>query len=76
MVVSYKTEPTFSHSIPLVLFEGDYVDIPGRSWDVSPDGKRFLMLKSESKDISKTYTEISVVTNWFEELKRKFAAGN
>jgi len=33
-------------------------------YDVSPDGKRFLVVSDASA------AEIQVVTNWFEELKR------
>jgi hypothetical protein len=36
-------------------------------FDVSPDGQRFLMIRSES---SSRPTEIRLVLNWFEDLKR------
>jgi hypothetical protein len=52
-----------------VLFEGDYVNVGGRSYDVSPDGQRFLLVKSNGE--SKAHTQLNVVTNWFEELRRK-----
>ena len=39
---------------------------PGRSYDVSPDGTRFLMLK----EAAATATQLVVVLNFFEELKR------
>ena len=34
-------------------------------YDIHPDGQRFLMIKDEA-----TGSEINVVLNWFEELKR------
>ncbi len=71
MVVSVQMEPTFSADKPRVLFEGSYltsVTIPGfyPYYDMSPDGKRFLMIKKEGAD----QAQINVVLNWFEELKR------
>jgi hypothetical protein len=39
------------------------------SYDVSPDGKRFLMIKEGSGADQRPPT-IEVVQNWFEELKR------
>jgi hypothetical protein len=39
-----------------------------RNYDVSADGQRFLMLKAG--DQTQTVTQINVVTNWSEELKR------
>jgi serine/threonine-protein kinase len=44
----------------------------GRTYDVSADGKRFLMIKeaSDSKDADAPTPTITVVQNWFEELRR------
>ncbi len=68
MVVSIKRTPAFDRGLPQVLFEGIYLSIPGPSYDVSRDGTRFLMLKgTEDK---RAWTQVNVVTNWFEELKR------
>ena len=40
-----------------------------QTYDVSPDGKRFLMIK-EGGGADQTPPSIEVVQNWFEELKR------
>jgi len=40
------------------------------SYDASPDGQRFLMLKTVEHQ-EQAATEIHVVLNWFEELKRR-----
>ena len=40
----------------------------GRQYDVSVDGRRFLMLKES--DSQKDVPNLIVVQNWFEELKR------
>jgi Tol biopolymer transport system component len=73
MVVSYSTNPKFSVELPKVLFEGDYLNVSGRSYDVSPDGQRFLLLKSSEEPSRQT--QLNVVTNWFEEVKRKAPRG-
>jgi len=67
MVVAYATTPKFNPEVPQVLFEGDYVNVRGRSYDVSPDGKRFLLVRGSEK--LSTHTQLNVVLNWFEELK-------
>jgi serine/threonine-protein kinase len=43
-----------------------------RTYDVSPDGQKFLMIKpSENPAQSSTVQQIVIVQNWFEELKAK-----
>jgi len=72
MVVSIQTQDqTLNLGSPRVLFEGRYVShssTPGyQYYDISPDGKRFLMMKEE---VALEQARINVVLNWFEELKR------
>ncbi len=40
--------------------------------DISPDGQRFLIIKegAQTEDSSVPLAQITVVLNWFEELKR------
>ena len=73
MVASFTTSPILSFEVPRLLFEGNYLNISGMEYDVSPDGKRFLLLKPIEETSSRT--QLNVVTNWFEELKRKVAGG-
>ncbi len=57
---------------PEVLFEGSpYRNQPpqGQHYDLSPDGDRFLMIKTVS-DTAATTPPIILVLNWFEELTR------
>ena len=69
IAVSIETEPSFTQGNPEVMFEGDYLLGPGgRTYDVSPDGERFLMIRPVN-DRSATY-KIVIVQNWFEELER------
>jgi len=72
MAVDVDTKVGFSAAKPKVLFEGPYL-LTGASfpaYDVSSDGQRFLMLKPVDSQTSAA-TQINVVLNWFEELKRK-----
>ena len=65
MAVPIETEPEFQYGTAQLLFEGNYAQVfPG--FDVSPDGQRFLMPKQSEGGT----TELIVVENWFEELKR------
>ena len=76
MAVDVTTQPSFAVGKPRVLFEGPYSPTPltTSNYDVSPDGQRFLMLKP-SEQAQAAPTQINVVLNWFEELKRRVPAG-
>jgi serine/threonine-protein kinase len=61
----------WSAGTPVVLFQGRYfTETPGRTYDVSPDGRRFLMVKEAGADLGDARPQIIVVQHWFEELKR------
>ena len=66
----------FSPGKPRLLFEkpGYGWGAPIRTYDLSPDGKRFLMVKEEQRKPAPV-TELMFVENWFEELKRLASAG-
>ena len=69
MAVDITTEPTFTHGNPTLLFERPYLRVGFRSaYDVTPDGQRFLMVKESEQQLA--VTQLNVVLNWFEELKR------
>ncbi|MEE8373330.1 MAG: hypothetical protein V3R87_06430, partial [Dehalococcoidia bacterium] len=70
MAVAIETEPELSVGTPRTLFEGRFLalgDEVGSTYDISPDGQRFLMIKREQDLVP---TELIVILNWFEELKR------
>jgi eukaryotic-like serine/threonine-protein kinase len=71
--VPIQTVPTFSAGTPTKLFDGRYVGSPfWRTYDVSPDGERFLMIKDNTTgDQTSTPASMVVVLNWFEELKQR-----
>jgi serine/threonine protein kinase len=56
----------------LVVKEGYFTNLSwwGRSYDVSSDGQRFLMIKEGGADGTAAPTSIIVVQHWVEELKR------
>jgi serine/threonine-protein kinase len=66
IAVAVEREPSFRILGRRTLFEGLYADHT-HSYDVSPDGKRFLMVKEEE---ASTGSGLVVVQDWFEELKR------
>jgi hypothetical protein len=67
MAVDITTEPAFTSGKPMLLFESEYPGFGPRAlYDVTPDGQRFLMIKESEQQV----TQINVVLNWFEELKR------
>ncbi len=72
MVVSVETGNTFQRGSPQRLFSMDpYYDGLNLSWDISPDGQRFLVVKrGETRDGTPESSDIVVVLNWHEELKR------
>ena len=76
MAVDISTQPGFTAAKPRMLFEGRYelASVPVNNYDVSSDGQRFLMVKS-SESAGTAPTQINVVLNWFEELKRRVPAG-
>ncbi|MHC4534031.1 MAG: TPR end-of-group domain-containing protein, partial [Planctomycetota bacterium] len=66
-----QTEPQFKVEKE-ALFEDRYIRsrwIGQRNYDVSKDGKRFLMIKQVDERPTPV-TRLKVVENWFEELKR------
>ncbi len=77
MSVRIEHGSTFAVAAPTKLFEGRgryYLGggvNQGRTYDVSLDGQRFLMIKtSGGTDGTAAPASITVVLNWFEELKR------
>ena len=70
--VPSQTAPTFSAGTPTTLFDTRYfTGAAGRSYDVSADGQRFLMIKVTGTGQVPTMV---VVLNWLEELKAKLPA--
>ena len=64
--------PNFVAGNPTTVFDTKYVEPnPARHYDVSPDGRRFLMLKDSAGNPNETPASMVVVLNWFDELQRR-----
>jgi hypothetical protein len=61
-----------------MLFEGQYRGFPwwvqASSYDVTPAGNRFLMIKEGHR--ATPPSEINIILNWFDELGRRAPAPN
>jgi Tol biopolymer transport system component len=66
MVVDVTTQPAFSAGKPRVLFELPFRSL---SYDVSPDGERFLMMKLVEQEQA-AQPPITVVLNWTAGLQK------
>ena len=64
MAVQVETAPVFHAGNPQALFQTEIVDTGIRtgpmSWDVAPDGKRFLIISPKSPYT----TSVTLVLNW------------
>ena len=63
MAVPVVTAPVFQAGTPERLFNTEMVDTGIRtgpmSWDIAPDGKRFLIITDKSQE-----TSLNVILNW------------
>ncbi len=64
MAVPVSATPVFEAGTPQALFNTDMVDTGIRtgpmSWDIAPDGKRFLIISDKSQETS----SLNVILNW------------
>jgi Tol biopolymer transport system component len=61
-------------STPTKVLQGNYYlpgNVPVRTFDIAPDGKRFLMIKAGSGDGTSESPKIVVVEHWFTELQQR-----
>ena len=57
-----ESSSPLSFGPPGVIYEGDFLAIPGHSYDVSPDGDRFLVLKEVHPQGESL--ELNIITQW------------
>jgi hypothetical protein len=71
MVADIKTQPSFVAGKPRLLFEGDYEGaLASRpNFDISQDGRRFLMLQPAAR--REAQAEMKILPNWFAEVRRR-----
>jgi len=56
---------TLQTGMPEVILEGDYINLGGFSFDISPDGEKLMLVKGTDE---KTSVEIRMINNWFTEI--------
>jgi serine/threonine-protein kinase len=73
MRVPVETTSGFKAGVPSLVVAGAYFGGAGRSYDISRDGQRFLMMKTriDPDDPLAGLTQIVVVQHWLEELKQR-----
>ena len=71
VAVQFTEDPTFATVREDVLFPmDDYLTAAGHAmYDVSPDDRRFVMLRTG--DEGAAGGEVHLVVNWFEELRQR-----
>jgi serine/threonine-protein kinase len=74
MRVGVEHGPSWAATTPTVLIKEGYlmssIFILGRTYDIAPDGQRFLMIKEGAGADQAAPRSLIVVLNWVEELKR------
>jgi serine/threonine-protein kinase len=71
--VDVQTQPAFTFGNPVELPVKDFLQVPGvsRQFDVTPDGKQFIVVMPPGSTGNGTSQQIQVVIGWFEELKQR-----
>ena len=73
MSVPISPDSGFRAGVPELFVEEDrWLNVGGRSYLVSPDGARSLIILSPEE---RTADRLNVVENWFQELRRLAAVG-
>jgi serine/threonine-protein kinase len=70
--VDVTLTPDFRAGQPRLLFAGAFPNVPGFDFAVAPGGREFLML--ENKEFLQPATTLTVITNFFDDLKRRVPA--
>ena len=76
MVVTYSVEgDSFRAGRPRLWSEGQFTD-RGVGWNFAlhPDGKRFAVLKATEATEKVALDHLTLVTNWFDEVRRRVAS--
>jgi serine/threonine-protein kinase len=75
IAVPIQTGPSFTAGNTTVAVAAlSVATAPGRAYDVSPDGKRFLVIQPAGADDKASQPQLNVVLNWGDELTRLLPA--
>ena len=70
--VQIATTPSFTNGPPTKIASARYFSAnQARSYDVTPDGRRFLFIKDAAPNPSATPVSMVVTLNWFDEIRAK-----
>ncbi len=72
--IDVRTDSGFSFGAPTAVpLDGGQFIAPGRNFDITPDGKQFVVVRAPSspEQGKRTAQQIVVVVNWFDELKQR-----
>ena len=73
MSVTVMADSEFVPSVPVRLFDTSsyyFATGPGGTYDISPDGRRFLMVKNVVSTADRQ-TRLTVATNWVAEMEER-----
>ena len=72
MAVTVRHGPELSLGMPTQLFElpDGFVQFGTRTYELHPDGRRFLIGRFGERNLPPPITRIELVHNWFAELAR------
>jgi len=70
MLVDVQLKPEIVLGEPRVFYEGSFVNVGGRSYDISPDGTRAMVIKGPVD----TARSIRLISNWLDEVERIVSA--
>ncbi len=76
MVVSYQAEEnSFRVGKPRPWSEGQFTDRGNNhNFSLHPDGKRFAVLKAAEDTEVPEVTNVNLILNWFDEVRRRVAS--
>lgn len=72
MRIPIQLQPTFRAGKPQAIFDVSQMNFPNNpvhNYDISPDGKRFVMVKNVS--FQSSGSTLNIITNWIQELKER-----
>lgn len=72
--VEVNIDSGFVNKDPELLFQGDFADVLLKSFAISNDNKKILILKPMSN--VETTRELTIIDNWFVDLQNKIPANN
>jgi serine/threonine-protein kinase len=72
MAVDVRTSPGFSADKPIKFFDGPVlIEQNFSTYDASPDGTQFVVIKTDATGDRNTLPTITVVLNWLDDLKQR-----